>query len=258
MSGIPTVVGGGLLAAGRATVKPVGRFALVLAVCGAGLAASRAGWDGSGAATVHPSQRTVEVAVLARSWSAEWTVTGTKTEPTYVETVRIERRGDWFAVEAAAYGQRLGRVEMSVDGHGQVAVLACSPGLACDTRPTGFLATVPLLAAARRGQDLGRAPVLAYAGREVACVPVDLLRGVEAGVAEAEAGVGGDPSVRPHAVLDPCFDILTGAVLAQRTRDGGGLSGPTLDEGTLIVLDRTTGTGPRTSGWRLGAVQQVR
>ncbi|HET8661481.1 MAG TPA: hypothetical protein VFM55_21100 [Micromonosporaceae bacterium] len=230
------------LTAGRARVGAVVWFALVLAVGGAGLTASRAGW-GDGAAAGRPPGRTVELAALARSWSSQWTVNGTKTEPTYVETVRIERRGDWFALDAAAYGQRLGRIEMSVDAHGRVAVLACSPGLACDTHPTGFLATVPLLAAARRGQDLGRAPVRAYAGRELVCVPVDLLRGVT-----AVESVGGDPAARAPAVLDPCFDTLTGAVLAQRTRDGGGFSGPTLDEGTLIVIDRTTGTGPRTSG----------
>lgn len=221
-------MGRDLVTVGRETLRPGARFAraLVIAVCGASLTASQAGW-GDGAAppaAASPRDRTVELAALARSWSPEWTVTGTKTEPTYVETVRIERRGDWFALDAAAYGERLGRIEMSVDIHGRVRVLACSPGLRCDTRPTGFLATVQLLAAARRGQDLGRAPVLAYAGREVACVPVDLLREVTTG-----------PAVRPPAVLDPCFDTLTGAVLAQRARDGGSFSGPTLDEGTLNV-----------------------
>lgn len=218
------------------TTLPMVSFGLVLALCGGSLTASAGGWDGGvapAAGSVRSQPQTVELAALARSWSSDWTVIGTKTEPTYIEKVRISRRGDRFTLDADISGERLGRIEMSVDGHGRVAVLACPRALSCDVRPAGFLATVQFLAAARRGELGGSAPVLRYAGREVACVPVDLLRG--------NADAGGGSTVGLRAVVDPCFDTLTGAVFAQRSRDDGSFSGPTLDEGTLIVLDRTTG-----------------
>jgi len=223
----------------------VASLCLVLANCGVNPATSVASKDRSAALTTgsaRPQFRTVELATLAHSWISDWTVIGAKTEPTYVEHVRISRRGDRFTLDADALGEQFGRTELSVDDRGRIAVRACPRSARCDVRPTGFLATVQVLAAARRGQLAGRAPVLRYAGRSVACVPADLLWG-KAPMTDATVS-----TMDLHEVLDPCLDILTGAVLAQRSRHDGSFAGPTLDEGTLIVCDLTTRADQRNSG----------
>lgn len=163
-------------------------------------------------------------------------VIGTKSEPTYVETIRISRDDDRFTLDAQANGQRFGRVEMSVDDHGQVVVLACPLGASCGLHPTGYLATVQILAMVRRGQGIGTAPVLRYAGREIACVPASLLRGTP-----PNTEVDGNSTMALRAVSTPCLDVETGAVLAQRSSDDGAFVGPTLNEGTLIVRDLQPG-----------------
>jgi hypothetical protein len=194
--------------------------------------------------TLGTIDRHVELAAIAGSWSSNWTVTGAKTEPTYVENVRISRRGDFFSLDADAFGESFGRIEMSVDDQGRIAVLACPRGASCDPNPAGFLATVPVLAAARRGQDLGRAPVLTYAGREVACAPAELLGG-----RTAAADSNGGPRADFHAAVDPCFDLATGAVFAQRSRnDESSFAGPTLDAATVVVRDCGAWVAPSPSG----------
>jgi len=101
---------------------------------------------------------------------------------------------------------------------------------------------VQVLAAVRRGRDLGRAVMLSYAGREVACVPVEALSGKT-----AATDPNGGPAVGPHAAVDPCFDTFTGAVFAQRSRNDGSFTGPTLDAATLVVLDCGTGIAQSTA-----------
>ena len=215
---------------------------LLLVACGISLTSSVRGGGDSLApttASASPRLRTVELATLARSWSSNWMVIGTKSEPTYVETIRISRNGDRFTFDAEANGQPFGRVEMTVDDSGQVAVLACPRGASCDLRPTGYLATVQVLAMVRRGQGFGTAPVLRYAGREIACVPANLLR--------ANTEVDSSSAMALRAVSSPCLDVETGAVLAQRSCDDGGFVGPTLDEGTLIVHASKPETGRRSA-----------
>src|SRR5215468_6739870 len=80
---------------------------LVLAACGVRTTApARSPHGGAARATdaARPRSRTVEVAPLARSWSSDWTVIGAKSEPTYVENVRISRLGNRFTLDADAFG----------------------------------------------------------------------------------------------------------------------------------------------------------
>ncbi len=219
---------------------------LLLAACGVGLTTPMRSSNGNAAratGSARPQVRTVELAALARSWSSRWTVIGAKSEPTYVENVRISRLGNRFILDAEALGEQFGRIEMSVDDSGRIAVLACPRGASCDANPTGFLATVQVLAAARRGQDLGWAAVFPYAGREVACAPAEVLGGKT-----ATTDPHGRPAMDLHAVVGACFDTFTGAVFAQRSRGNDSFTGPTLDEATLVVLDYGTGIAQRSSG----------
>src|SRR5262249_18724752 len=157
-----------------AIIIPAVSLCLLLAACGVGLTAPMRSSNGNAAratGSARPQVRTVELAALARSWSSSWTVIGAKSEPTKFRNVRNRRPGNRFLLDAEATGEQFGRIEMSVNDSGRIAVLACPRGASCDVNPTGFLATVQVLAAARRGQNLGRAAVLTYAGREVACAP---------------------------------------------------------------------------------------
>jgi len=207
---------------------------LLLAACTAGPVPPAASRHGDAATTTNlvPGElRTVELAALAGGWSAHWTMTGAKTEPTYVENVRVTRRGNLFTLDADINGVQVGRTQMSVDNKGRVKVLACPRGSSCAERPRGFLATVEVLAVIRRGQTAGTAPVFPYADREVACVAAHLIwrnrPATRPDVAAPDAGL----------LLDPCLDTLTGAVVAQRSRYDGSFTGPTLDESSLAVRD---------------------
>jgi hypothetical protein len=88
----------------------------------------------------------------------------------------------------------------------------------CDgaSPPTGFLATAALLSSSRRDQLHGIDATMAFGRRQVVCLPAELI------------GVS-----RP--LFDPCFDVESGAVLAQRLRSTGQLDGPTLDPEELAI-----------------------
>jgi hypothetical protein len=88
----------------------------------------------------------------------------------------------------------------------------------CDDRLPGvsFLSNASLLAAYRAHRPLGRATPVSYGTRKIVCIPAERI-----GVTEA--------------VLDPCFDLETGAVLAQRLRLDGRFDGPSLDPGSIRI-----------------------
>jgi hypothetical protein len=84
--------------------------------------------------------------------------------------------------------------------------------MSCDTSepPSGFLASAVILGAIRAQRLSGRFPIVSYGGFELLCVPADRL-GVQ------------------NAVLDPCIEAHSGAVVAQRHRRSGEFDGPSLD-----------------------------
>jgi hypothetical protein len=155
----------------------------------------------------------LDIAQLASTWPSRFTLSGTKTEPTYVEQVSVTRDGDIFILSGGApAGMAQSGETIAVAADGQMTVLACPAAMNCapPLRPSGFLATAAIVAAARRGNLVGRVEAIRFGAFRVVCVPAEAL------------GVS-DP------VLDPCVEIKSGAVLAQRHRITHRFDGPSLD-----------------------------
>jgi hypothetical protein len=162
----------------------------------------------------------IDVSKIADVWPDHFDLTGTKTEPTWVEHVRLTRRGDTFRLEGgglAGLEQSLEVVQLTRAG--EVRHVTCPAMRDCSDREalSGFLASAQLLAYHRAGRLSGSATVVAYGDRHVFCLPGEMI-GVQ------------DP------ILDPCFDLATGAVLAQRHRNDGSFGGPSLDQATIRFL----------------------
>lgn len=161
----------------------------------------------------------IDVAAWVKDWPVRFSVAGGKSEPAYVEAININRRGDIFTTigGAPAWEKRATETAL-IDPFGKVTLAGCPSGNVCDARPAvSFLSSAWLLGSFRRGADLGRAMPVPYGTRQVICIPAERI-----GVAEA--------------VLDPCFDLQSGAVLAQRHRLSGRFDGPSLDPGSIRVI----------------------
>jgi hypothetical protein len=174
-----------------------------LAIGGLGLAAA-------GAVDAAP---TIDIALAAASWGPRFILTGTKTEPTYIEHVRLERDGDVFVLQGGApAGMAPSRESVALGAGGALQYLDCPEGARCDTAepPSGFLASAVILGAIRAQRLSGRFPIVSYGGFELVCIPAERL-GVQ------------------NAVLDPCVEAHSGAVIAQRHRRSGEFDGPSLD-----------------------------
>ncbi len=170
---------------------------------------------------------TIDIATAAASWSPRFTLTGTKTEPTYIEHIRLERDGNLFVLQGGApAGMALSRESVVIDADGKLRHLDCPTGMRCDTGepPSGFLASAVIVAAVRQARLSGRFPILAYGGHELLCIPAEQL-GVQ------------------QPVLDPCVEIYSGAVIAQRHRRSGEFDGPSLDSWS-IELSTAPGNSP--------------
>jgi hypothetical protein len=163
---------------------------------------------------------TLDIVTAAHAWETRFILNGTKTEPTYIEQIRLERDGDLFILEGGApAGMAQSRASISVDPKGLLQFVDCPKGMSCDRTeaPTGFLASAVILAALRQQRLFGRLPVLSYGGFAIVCIPADRL-GVE------------------NAVLDPCVEAYSGAVIAQRHRRSGEFDGPSLDPWSIKLL----------------------
>jgi hypothetical protein len=84
-----------------------------LAIGGLGLAAA-------GAVDAAP---TIDIALAAASWGPRFILTGTKTEPTYIEHIRLERNGDVF----------IRRAEHRPEWRPAVKALRSAPMACCST-----------------------------------------------------------------------------------------------------------------------------
>jgi hypothetical protein len=137
-----------------------------LAIGGLGLAAA-------GAVDAAP---TIDIALAAASWGPRFILTGTKTEPTYIEHIRLERDGDIFVVQGGApAGMTPSRESVALGADGALRHLDCPSGMRCDTAepPSGFLASAVILSAIRAQRLSGRFPIVSYGGFELVCIPAD-------------------------------------------------------------------------------------
>jgi hypothetical protein len=176
-----------------------------------------------------------DLADVASRWTTDFTVQGLKTEPTFIEQVHYARRGDQFSLDASIHGQAIGRLTLDLDRDGQVRVLACPATMTCQNQPpNGFLSTVAVLAALRRGQLTGQGEAASYAGRSAVCVPLETIQ----------------PDLSAPVVMDPCFDRQTGAVLAHRRRFDRQFGGATLDETSLRLTSGPFGEPINTGNWK--------
>lgn len=161
----------------------------------------------------------VDIAAWVRTWPDRFSVAGDKNEPTYLAAIDIARDGDRFTITggAPAWAERSTEA-ISVAADGRLSHAVCPRAMRCDDGrvPSGFLAQAALLGAARAGRPLGTAEPVAYGARRVLCIDAERL-----GIAEP--------------ILDPCFDVATGAVLAQRHRLSGAFDGPSLDPWSIRV-----------------------
>src|SRR6185312_2843310 len=93
---------------------------------------------------------TIDIAAAAASWHAQFLLSGTKTEPTYIEHIRLTRDGDLFILEGGApAGMVASRESVTLRANGTLSHLDCPGGMRCDGTepPSGFLASAAILAA---------------------------------------------------------------------------------------------------------------
>jgi hypothetical protein len=163
----------------------------------------------------------VDLATVARDWTVDYVVHGTKTEPTFVEHVEYARQGDRFFLRGDIDGEQLGLQALDLAPDGSISVDSCPPGTGCsDAPPNGFLSTIAVLAALRTGRLTGSGDVVSYAGRQGVCIPLEAIQ----------------PELKSPVVLDPCLDLQTGALLAERRRFDGQFGGAMLDEASFLIV----------------------
>jgi hypothetical protein len=165
----------------------------------------------------------------ARSLPERFAVSGSKVEPTYMAAINISRDGDVVSIlgGAPAWAER-SREAVAVDADGTMRHLVCPGGMACDGTPSpaGFLSTAALISKSRAGALDAFIEAEPYGRFSVLCVPAEML------------GIS-----RP--ILDPCFEITTGAAIAQKNRFSNRFDGPSLDPASLTFATDNATTAPK-------------
>lgn len=161
----------------------------------------------------------IDLARWSRSLPLHFSVSGSKVEPTYMAAIDISRDGDRIAVLGGAPAWMQRSLEaVSVSEHGSIRYDACPRSMDCGgtLHPSGFLATASLIAANRKGELAGAVKIEPFGKWQVVCVDAGLL------------GI-------PSPILDPCFEVNTGAAIAQKHRLSRRFDGPTLDPATVRI-----------------------
>lgn len=155
----------------------------------------------------------IDLASWAKALPPNFSASGSKNEPTYLAAIDISRDGDRFTIRGGAPAWMERSVEaVSVSAGGAVTHDICPAGMDCRqaTRPAGFLSSAALLAASRHGSLHGTATVETYGAFTVVCVP-------------------GEQLAIKDPILDPCFEINSGAAIAEKHRTSHRFDGPSLD-----------------------------
>ncbi len=174
---------------------------------------------GFASATVVEAASSVDVGAAAKSWARHFVLTGTKTEPTYIEHIRLERDGAFFVLQGGApAGMPSSRESVMIDADGSLRHIECPAAMRCDddVPPSGFLASAAIVAAIGGGRLSGFFQGFPYGSFRVVCIPAERL-GVREGI------------------LDPCVEIRSGAVMALRHRMSGQFDGPSLDPWSISI-----------------------
>jgi hypothetical protein len=161
----------------------------------------------------------IDLARWSRSLPTDFSLAGSKVEPTYMAAIDIRRDGDRIAVLGGAPAWMERSLEaVSVSADGVIRNVSCPKGMDCSAtpHPSGFLATASLIAASRRGTLKGTVGTERFGTWQVACVDAALLN-------------------IPDPILDPCFEIHTGAAIAQKHRLSHRFDGPSLDPVTVRI-----------------------
>lgn len=165
----------------------------------------------------------------ARGLPERFALSGSKVEPTYVAAIDISRDGDVVSIlgGAPAWAER-SRETIAIDAGGAMRHVVCPNGMTCDNPPTpaGFLSTAALISKSRAGALHASIEAEPYGRFSVLCVPAEML------------GIS-----RP--ILDPCFEITTGAAIAQKNRFSNRFDGPSLDPVTLTFATHNATMSPK-------------
>jgi hypothetical protein len=107
---------------------------------------------------------------------------------------------------------------VSVAEDGSIRHVVCPNGMDCSVapHPSGFLSTASLIAASRRGTLSGTVQTERFGAFDVVCIDAEKL-------------------FIPQPILDPCFEVDTGAAIAQKHRLSRRFEGPSLDPATLRI-----------------------
>lgn len=172
----------------------------------------------------------IDLSAWVKGLPETFTVSGVKNEPTYLAAIDIWRQGKRLTIRGGAPAWMERSVEaVEVASDGTVKHVVCPAGMDCNAQsaPAGFLSTASLISAADVGRLHGRVAVEAYGPYEVLCVPAEQL-GIR------------DP------ILDPCFEIGSGAAIAEKHRTSHRFDGPSLDPSS-IKIDLFLKSNPPTS-----------
>ncbi len=215
----------------RALVLAVASLLVALAVVGVFAVASRvSGAEAAGGpAPVAASAegQPVALAPIVAAWPEAYTVTGTKSEPLYVEHITSTRTGAVFSVTIdvvaqgdSPLGTQNSQVELGTDGSIRWIGGCTKPAAQCADDPAlrGFLSEAAVLSAARRGFLPAEGVARTLHGHPVVCV------------SDAALHPDAPPAV---ASLDPCFSMSTGALLGHWSSASSAFVGPTLAEGLV-------------------------
>ncbi|MFT4183917.1 MAG: hypothetical protein QM636_18590 [Rhizobium sp.] len=161
----------------------------------------------------------IDLRAWANSLPVAFSVSGVKNEPTYLAAIDIWRQGDRITIRGGAPAWMDRSVE-AVDVHadGTMTHAICPAGMDCSgtSVAAGFLSTASVIAAARTGRLHGSVPVEAYGPFQVLCIPAEQL------------------AIR-DPILDPCFEISSGAAIAQKHRTSHRFDGPSLDPSSIGI-----------------------